>query len=87
MNYEDLKNPEFQERLRACSSPKELVEVVREQGVGLSDEQLEQVAGGNVWEDEVTCYEITCAYCGGTFETNMPEPRYCQLCGRELSFR
>jgi hypothetical protein len=40
MNFEDLKNPELQEKLKACESAAELVELAQEEGVELSDEQL-----------------------------------------------
>lgn len=86
MNNEELKKPEFQERLRACKSAKEVVELARDQGIELTDEQLEQIAGGSFWGDEITGYEITCGYCGGTFDSNLPNPRYCQCCGIEMSW-
>ena len=46
MNFEDLKNPEFQEKLKAAKTPYELADLAREEGVELSDEQLEAIAGG-----------------------------------------
>lgn len=50
MNFEDLKNPELQEKLKACSTEEDLVELVKSQGVELSDEQLEGIAGGTkIW--------------------------------------
>ena len=50
MNFEDLKNPELQEKLQACSTEEEFVELIKSQGLELSDEQVEAVAGGTeVW--------------------------------------
>lgn len=49
MDFEDLKNPELQEKLKACKTADELVELAREEGVELSDEQLDSIAGG-AWE-------------------------------------
>ena len=43
MNFEDLKNPEFQEKLKSAKTVEELVAFAVEQGVELSDEQLEAV--------------------------------------------
>ena len=46
MNFDDLKNPELQERLKACNSPEELLAHARELGFELSDEALDGIAGG-----------------------------------------
>ena len=50
MNFEDLKNPELQEKLKAAKTPEELVALAKEEGMELSDEQLESLcAGGSEW--------------------------------------
>ena len=49
MNFEDLKNPEFQERLKSAQTPEELVELAKEEGIALSDDQLEALSGGDEW--------------------------------------
>ena len=54
MNFEDLKNPELQEKLKACNSPEELIALVGGLGFELSDETLDGIAGGREW------YEPTC---------------------------
>ena len=46
MNFEDLKNPEFQEKLKSAKTADELVELAKAEGVELTDEQLEVIAGG-----------------------------------------
>ena len=52
MNFEDLKNPELQEKLKAANTPDELVALVKEEGMELSDEQLEAMSGGKEWYDK-----------------------------------
>ena len=54
MNFENLKNPELQERLKACKSAEELVALAEEVGMKLSDEQLEAFAGGG-WSCSDAC--------------------------------
>lgn len=49
MNFEDLKNPELQEKLKAAKTAEELVALAKEHGVELSDEQLEAMSGGGEW--------------------------------------
>ena len=49
MNFEDLKNLELQEKLKAANSIDELVALAKEEGMELSDEQLESLAGGSEW--------------------------------------
>ena len=46
MNFEELKNPELQERLQSVKTPDELVALAKEEGVALTDDQLEAIAGG-----------------------------------------
>ena len=56
MNFEDLKNPELQEKLRSAKSLAELVELAKEDGVELTDEQLESLAGGGAWLGKCEIY-------------------------------
>ena len=49
LNFEDLKNPEFQEKLKSAKNINELVALAKEEGVDLSDKQLEALSGGNGW--------------------------------------
>ena len=55
MNFEDLKNPELQEKLKAVKTTEDIIELVRTEGVDLSDEQLQALAGG---EERVTEWEV-----------------------------
>lgn len=47
----DLSNftPEQIEKAKACRTPEEFAEVAKQEGVELSDEQLELIAGGKNW--------------------------------------
>lgn len=45
MNLEDL-SPELQEKARACKTPEELIELAKDEGVTLTEEQIERVSGG-----------------------------------------
>ena len=49
MNFEDLKNPELQEKLKSAKTPEELVSIVKEEGFELSEEQLDALNGGSFW--------------------------------------
>ena len=55
----DLKNlsPELQEKAQACQNPEELLELAKEEGYELSEEELESVAGG--W----SCGTYCSSYC------------------------
>ena len=46
MNFEDLKNPELQQKLGTANTPAELVALAKEEGLELTDEQLEAISGG-----------------------------------------
>ena len=51
MNFEDLKNPELQEKLKKAKTPEELVAIAKEEGCELSNEQLESISGGDWRQD------------------------------------
>lgn len=48
MTYDEL-TPEQKAKARECKTTDELVQLARDEGVDLTDEQLESVAGG-FWE-------------------------------------
>ena len=63
MNFEDLKNPELQEKLKSAKSAEDLVALAKAEGLELTDEQLEAVAGGeNLWAethpDDCSSFEV-----------------------------
>ena len=45
MEFDDLSQ-ELKERAKACETPEELLALAKEEGIVLSDEDLEQVSGG-----------------------------------------
>mgnify|MGYP002734912422 CR=1 FL=1 len=49
MTFDEL-TPEQKAKAMGCTSPEELLAVVREEGYELSDEELEQVTGGLSWD-------------------------------------
>ena len=55
MNLEDLKDPKLQEQLKAAKTPEEMLALAKQEGVELSDEQIEAISGGSIWEDDYSC--------------------------------
>ena len=47
MNFDDLKNPELQEKLKACETPEDVFELIRSEGIDLTDEELQAISGGS----------------------------------------
>ena len=45
MSFEDL-SPELLEKMNACDTKEQLIELVQEEGVELTDEQIEEISGG-----------------------------------------
>ena len=50
MNFEDLKNPELQEKLKAAETPEDILAIAKEEGFPLTDDQLEAISGGGDWD-------------------------------------
>ena len=50
MDIKDL-TPEQKAKALACTSSEEVVELAKELGVELTDEQLDAIAGGEDWND------------------------------------
>ena len=84
MNFEDLKSPEFQEKLKAAKTPAELLALAKEQGYPLSDEELQKLVGGKFrtgwgWESGRQCPR-----CLSTSITTLSEGHWrCNDCGKE----
>ena len=49
VDFDNLKNPEFQEKLKTCKSADELIALAKKEGVELTDEQIDAVSGGVEW--------------------------------------
>ena len=58
MDYQDLTD-EQKAKMAACETPDEMLALAREEGIELTDEQLEQVEGG--WGGGS---QRTCPFCG-----------------------
>lgn len=61
MKYADLTD-ERKTKVAACKTPAEILAFAKDEGIELTDEQVEQVAGGDGWSGG----EIKCPYCGST---------------------
>lgn len=60
MNFGDLKDPELQEKLKSAQTPEELADLAKAEGVELSDEQFEAIAGGSWREGDTWCVDVDC---------------------------
>ena len=47
MNFEDLKNPELQEKLKSAKTPEDILALAKEEGFELADADLDCVSGGS----------------------------------------
>ena len=45
MNFDEL-SPELKEKARACETPEELLALAKQEGIELSEEDLEVISGG-----------------------------------------
>ncbi|MBQ9043627.1 MAG: hypothetical protein IJ111_12540 [Eggerthellaceae bacterium] len=57
MGFDDLTE-EQKAKARACKTPEDLVSLAKEEGVELTDDQLEEVAGG-AWDTPACPDHIT----------------------------
>ena len=62
----DIKNlsAEQMEKARACTSAEELLELAEAEGIELSEEQLDSVAGGDSWSIPEGCGDDYCGIFG-----------------------
>ena len=61
MDFDNLKNPELQEKLKSAKTVDELVALAKQEGLELTDKQLETVAGGESnWDSIVGCEGQAC---------------------------
>ena len=50
MGFEEV-TPELKEKAIACKTTSELIELAKEEGMELTDEQLDAISGGIAWND------------------------------------
>ena len=86
MNLDNL-TPEQIEQAKTLRTTEELVKYAMENGVELTDEQKEKVAGGSVWDD-AQFSETTCTNCGKrvTWTGGSDTPVMCPYCGHVFNF-
>ena len=65
MNIDDMRNPDLQAKLSGAKSPEDILATIKEEGVELTDEQLDGIAGGS-WYDTGGSSTPTCPWCGST---------------------
>ena len=70
MNIDDIKNSKLQEKLRGAESTEDILAVIQEEGVELTDEQLDGIAGGS-WYDTGGSSTPTCPWCGSSDVTHL----------------
>ena len=52
MDFNDI-SPELREKAKGCKTTEELVKLAKQEGIELSDEQIESISGGDwtCWDD------------------------------------
>ena len=50
MDFEKLKDPALQEKLKSAKSVEELVALAKSEGIELTEDQLQGVSGGGIWD-------------------------------------
>jgi len=80
MEFKDLT--EEQKAKFNGKTPEQIIELAKEEGIELSDEQLESISGGGAWsDDEPTNTPPVCPFCrhSGTLEFR-PNEVWCNNC-------
>ena len=67
MNYENL-SPEAREKAKACTNTEEVLALAKEEGIELSDKELEAISGGD-WD----CWSVCTKYVKQTCPANKPK--------------
>ncbi|MBO7573571.1 MAG: Nif11-like leader peptide family natural product precursor [Bacilli bacterium] len=69
-------------KVKACKKPDELLKLVKEEGIELTDEQLTAISGGC----SLTLSVVECPYCGSTWINFISTNTYkCSACERKFS--
>ena len=51
MEFDEISQ-ELKDRAKACETPEEVLALAQAEGITLSDDELDQIAGGGRWADE-----------------------------------
>ena len=81
-------SPDVQKKLADASSD-ELIQLATENGIDLTDEQLDAISGGSLWDGKTGNYTTNCPACGKTiiWPMSQPDPNSCPYCGVTLNFK
>ena len=63
-----------EELLKGCNGTEEILKLVKEEGIELTDDQLEAVSGGNCFTD------FDCPKCGGNIDGDSCDMYYNYVC-------
>ena len=77
MQFDEL-TPEQIEKAKVCKTADELLELANAEGVELTDEQIEQVSGGRMWN-----HPGSCPACGKENIYHYGSEYYCRDCGHK----
>lgn len=55
MKFDEIKDPELQQKLKLAKTPEDVLEIAKDQGVELSLDELDAASGG--WGDPCNGYE------------------------------
>ena len=69
MSFKDM-SPEIQEKIKACQTPEEVLELAKEEGYELAEEELEQISGGISWSTS----EYKCPNCANGMLKKQTQP-------------
>lgn len=81
MNLND-PSPELKEKALSCKTPEEIIRLARDEGVELTDEQLQQVTGG--WGDDGNSRCIECGSTNLVYDSTLGMT-ICRDCGAEMN--
>lgn len=84
MEFKDL-TPEQREKVASAKTPEEILAMAQQDGYELSDEELDQISGGQAWYEETW---VTCITCGHSWLKNLPDKGTitvkCPNCGASM---
>lgn len=75
MDFNDLTD-EQKAKAKDCRTPEDLVALAQEEGVELTDRQIEQISGGGVWN-----HPKSCPACGKGNIYHYASEYHCRDCG------